>query len=444
MKSNQSRWCRPIRWALCLGLCVSPAFADTILAQAQQWIKSHEADKAYLLLKPLEQERAGEAEFDYWLGTAALESGRSAEAAFALERCLAVEPHHGLCRVQMVRTHLALGEKRNARHEIGILQQYSPPPQIARLMASYLGDLSVGEREQQQHLGGYLQLGGGYDSNANSATTQTQIVVPLFGNALLPLSMDGQQQHSAFAQSQAGLNGYYRLSESWVLLGDADLADKADVGHGMLNSRYENVNVGASYHRGAIQYSAKLQQQLFDLDNHLFRELSGAIVQAQYRFSDAAEATVYLQSSHVIYPDDQPFDVDRRTLGLAYSEARPGVGRPVYVLNIDGGKENTLEDFSRYNANYFIGGRTGATIFLDERLSANLSLAFERRQYGAPHPVFFVTRADSQYDVSLGLIYRCGYGLSLRPAYVYTHNSSNLVMNQYSREMTSLDIRYEW
>ena len=46
-------------------------------------------------------------------------------------------------------------------------------------------------------------------------------------------------------------------------------------------------------------------------------------------------------------------------------------------------------------------------------------------------------------DLSLGLAYRLGKHVSIRPNYTYTDNDSNIVINDYQRHVVSVDIRYE-
>src|SRR6218665_4050129 len=96
---------------------------DPVLGKADALLSQKQPRSAYELLSPLEEERAGDPDYDYLLGLAALESGQASEAAFAFERCLAADPRNGPCRVQMARTHLALGENNSARLELQAVEK---------------------------------------------------------------------------------------------------------------------------------------------------------------------------------------------------------------------------------------------------------------------------------------------------------------------------------
>src|SRR5689334_6440898 len=66
--------------------------ADEVLVKAKSFLDANNAQAAYNLLAPLQSQRAGDPDFDYLLGVAALDLGKNTEAVFALERVLSVRP----------------------------------------------------------------------------------------------------------------------------------------------------------------------------------------------------------------------------------------------------------------------------------------------------------------------------------------------------------------
>ncbi|NNM52295.1 MAG: DUF560 domain-containing protein [Pseudomonadales bacterium] len=445
MVGVRRRWWWAMIWGLsAAGFCMDVyADQDPVLNKADQLLLGHQAKAAYEVLQPLEDERAGQLDYDYLLGLAALESGHSSEAAFAFERCLAEDPRNGPCRVQMARTHLALGEKGSARHELMIIRQSAPPPAVAQMVTTYLGDLDTVQKQHQRGVEGYVAMGSGYDTNANLATHDTQIAIPLFDNTLLPLSSAGQRQESGFVQSMAGISGHYRWGPAWTWLADADVADRDYLKHSTLNYRYDDMNLGGAYQHGVSQFSLKMQRQDYDLNNQIFRTLQGSMAQYQYSFSDTNEASAYLQESILHYPTDSSFNVDRRTLGAAWSAVASIPGAPVFFVGADAGHEYASSGGNSYNGDQFWGGRMGLTWFLSDVLAITSSYVAEHRHYDAQNPVFMTTRQDLQWDASFGVIYNLGHGFSVRPTYAYTNNSSNVVINRYSRAVSSLDLRYD-
>ena len=77
-------------------VAATPVFADDVLQRAEALINLQHASQAYDLLAPLEDDRAGQPQYDYLLGLSLLEMGEAHTAIFAFERCLSVEPKMAL------------------------------------------------------------------------------------------------------------------------------------------------------------------------------------------------------------------------------------------------------------------------------------------------------------------------------------------------------------
>src|SRR5665647_1749441 len=93
---------------------------------------------AYELLMPLQSERAGDPEYDYLLGLAALDNGKPSEAVFALERVLAVNPNHAQARAEIARAYFALGERQTAKQEFESVQKMGVPVGAEPMIQKFL------------------------------------------------------------------------------------------------------------------------------------------------------------------------------------------------------------------------------------------------------------------------------------------------------------------
>ncbi len=115
MKNTKGR----IRTALFAAalLAAGAAQADAVTDNARALLDKGDAKSAFALLEPLEPQRAGDPEYDFLLGLAALEVGKNTNAVFALERVLAVDPNHVRARAEIARAYLALGETKTAKQE---------------------------------------------------------------------------------------------------------------------------------------------------------------------------------------------------------------------------------------------------------------------------------------------------------------------------------------
>lgn len=111
---------------LLLGLILGTAQADELLQQAEQQIQQGEYQQAYQQLDQHGEARAGEPEFDYLLGVAALRAGHPAEAMFALDRAVRVQPGHAAARMELVNAYLQLGMNHQAQQQLAILETQQP------------------------------------------------------------------------------------------------------------------------------------------------------------------------------------------------------------------------------------------------------------------------------------------------------------------------------
>ena len=99
----------------CLALSGTVARADAVTDEAKKLLAAKQAKAAFDLLSPLEPKRAGDPEFDYLLGIAAIDAGAPTRAIFALERVLTAQPGNTLARAEIARAYFAVGETDTAK-----------------------------------------------------------------------------------------------------------------------------------------------------------------------------------------------------------------------------------------------------------------------------------------------------------------------------------------
>src|SRR5574341_400922 len=103
------------------------AGADEVTDRAKRLLAQQQAKEAYALLAPLEEKRAGDPEFDYLLGIAALDAGEPERAVFALERVLALQPNNALARAEIARAYFIMGERETAKREFQAVREQPIP-----------------------------------------------------------------------------------------------------------------------------------------------------------------------------------------------------------------------------------------------------------------------------------------------------------------------------
>lgn len=415
--------------------------ADPVLAKAESLLAGQEAKAAFDLLAPLEDDRAGSPDYDYLYGMAALESGQADRAAFAFERCLMVEPKNGPCRVQMARTHMALGENDSARAEFTTIQNDNPPAEVNALVSRYLGGVAQMEKDAKRSVGAWAKVGAGHDSNVNSATSSSSIAIPLFNNFTFALNGLAVQNHDAFAQAGAGANAEFRLSPSWSLNGSASLTNRTYQDIDAYSNTALDADIGLSWHEGENGVQAKLQGQSYYLDGDAFRSFVGVLGQYQLTLSRTSALTAYAQISSFDYRVNSPSAM-RYTVGGGYSHAFAARWSPVLFGGAYAGTE--VSDISNIGAGQdFMGLRAGGSLTVHRMLSLTASASVEQRTYDAKNPLFLVVREDTQADLSVGAVYTPIKHFSIRPTVSYSQSNSNIGLYEFDRQVFSLDFHYE-
>jgi hypothetical protein len=429
---------------LMLPFGIAVCAADPILDQARQLIDKNDAQAAYELLIPLQSEQAGNPDFDLLLGVAANESGRPSEAVFALERVLAVQPDNNRARAEIARAYFALGERPTAKREFETVQSQSVPPEVAATIQKYLDSIARIESAERFTVTGYAELSFGYDTNVNSATASSQIAVPVFGGALFTLAQSGVKLSDKFGSVGSGINLSYLATPNTVLFAGVDLYKRINSTQDTFDTGSGAETLGVRYTQGKNSYTFAYQKQVFYVDNNLFRSAQGGTVQFQHSFNDANVLTAYAQYTPLEYAGQEIRNANRAVGGVAYARALGGNRQPVIFLGAYGGSEKEKADGVPQLGNQFWGVRVGGQINIDEKLVATVGASYEDRRYGGSDPLFLTTRNDNQYDFRIGLTYTPAKLWSLTPQISYTHNDSNIVINQFERAQVLVTLRRDF
>jgi tetratricopeptide (TPR) repeat protein len=246
-----------------LYLASNSGFAQTphspALRQADALIRQGKPEQAWQLLAPLEIQQAGEPNFDYLLGIAALESGRPNRATFILERVIAGNPGHLAARLEMARAYFALGDYERAERELDLILKSSPTPQTTAVTRSYLARLPERSPLANDRLSGYLEFTLGRDTNVTAASAQTGVPLPALGTEFLPDSLSLRRPDD-FAALGASLEYNHFLRSGVALIGGVDFRQRWNSNMDAYDTRIIDLQVALRHElRGGdrMQYSVR-------------------------------------------------------------------------------------------------------------------------------------------------------------------------------------------
>ena len=423
--------------ALCLGLSGPPArSAGTdfggVLKQAQVLLAAGQAREAWELLAPLELDAAGSPDFDYLYGLAALDSGRQADAIPALERVLAREPDFAGARMELARARFELGDYRLARVQFDYLLTQSPPPATRAVSDRYLLAMDQGlvpTGSGRSRFLPYVEIGSGWDSNANASTDSTT-----FG----PVDLDSNnvETDSTFVELAGGFQHALATGPDGVVISagrasyrlnpDARFVDQALVSLGTAGQKSwgaTRATLGASGYYSWLDGSPQALSAGLDLG--LARQLG-----PNWELASVAR----VGSLRYQQDDLEILDVDRY-LGTL-SVVRAGLGTAGGRMGVSAlfGADSATENDSPYGNN-----RLGGRFFTGWPLGARGNLFFDAgylvTDYDSPPDFFGEDREDRQWTAALSTEYRDwpARGYSLVPTLRFTNTDSTVSLYEYDR-----------
>lgn len=419
-------------------------WADEVLKQAEALLNAKQAIQAYDLLAPLEEERAGDPEYDYVYGLTLLEVGEPSRAAFAFERCLGTEPNNGPCRVQMARTHLTLGETASSRKELEVIKEYNPPAEVKGLVEQYLGLNQQLEESKKRQINHFVEIGMGYDTNINSATENSRIAIPSFNNFSIFLTVP-HRETSTVLKSQIGSSLQYQFNPD--LIGSVDgtfsyytLFDNNNFDYYTLDA-----NAGLLKNIGNYSVQGKLQLQKMGLDGKAYRDVLGLLSQIQRPIGETTQIAAFGQYNQLRYDNQTARDANRFTLGTAYSQQFEWRFSPTFYSSLYTGQETTTDSQFDYFSNTFTGLRFGGSINYQDNLRFNSHLSVEKRDYDRVNPFlpFKDNRNDTETSFELSATWALSSKYRLQPHYNYTRNNANLSLYDYTRHVVAVDLHID-
>src|SRR5207253_2380393 len=121
-----------------------------------------------------------------------------------------------------------LGELVRAREEFDTVLKKNPPPEVQATIERFMDSIRAQEARYATTAIGYVEIGGGYDSNVNSGIGNPVISVPTLGT--VQLTQAGVKSGSSFLHLGAGGSMSHPVAPGVALLGGASAEFKLKAG----------------------------------------------------------------------------------------------------------------------------------------------------------------------------------------------------------------------
>ena len=428
----------------------APAQADDVplaqlLQEAQTLLAAGRAERAWQRLSPREFEFAGEVAFDYHLGLAALDSGRTARATLAFERVLAVRPNHAGARMGIARAYFAMRDYERARAEFETLREMRPPERARVAIQRYLD--AIDDRTLppvRTRWTAHVSAGAGYDSNVNNATANETVAIPALGGAEFSLDPDSLETDDGYMRIGAGAEVNHALRENLAVFGGVDASMRRHLDESDFDTQRGEVRTGLRLRNDDHFLSVGLSRGQLRVDGNTNRRTHGLNAEWRYLISARDQVGVFGQANRFRHPgalDVQ--DANQFLGGVSWLRNISLDGRTRISGTLLGGVDN--EQGGRTDGDKTIYGvRAGVQHLLQPDLLMVVSAGYREDHFDEDNPLFNTERRDRPRDVSLSLDWRPLADWSIQPRISYTDYSSNIAINEFERVDVSLGIRREF
>ena len=404
-----------------------------LLDQAESLLASSDSQSAFDLLQPGETEFSGNTYFDYLLGVAALDSGRTAEAILSLQRSAASAPQFSGARMELARAHFEAGEPQRARSLFVALLTENPPPGVRKVLNQYIAAIDAKPATPPGDFSPFAELTIGYDSNANGSTDDQQFLG-------FTLSPENLETDSSFFEGGAGFNWTAARSASFAWLLGAHASYRKNPDASFVDTGILGGHGGMLWRSGSNFGHFNLDAYWATRDGESNESFSGANLLVGRNLNDRWELRFSLRAGALRYDEAiEVLDVNRilYTAGLAYRFQSRGR----IAIEAIGGSDDEQQSGSPYG-----NSKSGARLSIDAPMgqSAYLFASVGRLTSDFDGLFFGVPRKDTQLTSLLQFEFRdvLTDGLTIAPRVRYIDNDSDVALYDYDRMEVGLLIRW--
>jgi hypothetical protein len=335
-----------------------------------------------------------------------------------------------------------MGENQAARQEFESVRRNRPPEAVAITIDQFLNALDARERSRRSGVTGFQEAGIGVDSNANAATSVSSFAIPALAGLTFTLAPAAREQEDNFLSLAGGAFGRYALNNTWSVLGNATFDQRMNADHDEFNTGTVNGSVGVTRVDELNELTFAVQGQTYTVDREQFRNALGGVAQWRRNITRRDQATVYVQYARLTYPDIDIRDADRTVIGAAWAHSYGGL--TAAFASVYGGKEEPVEDNVPQFGHDLWGARLGGQLGFGSRFILSATASYENREYGGPDPLFLETRHDKEAQLRLAANYLIDPNWTAIAALTMADVRSNIVINEYDRQIFAVSLRYDF
>ncbi len=446
--------------SLLLGVLVTGvASANPKLFQdAQQQLAQGNPKQAYMLLVAEQKSLAGNVEFDYLLGVAALDSGKVDEAIIALERVLSSNPKNAGAQLDLGRAYFAAGSLDLAEGTFKQLALNNPPDAAKDAIKRYLAAIAERRNQGKRKGSAWGEVSIGYDTNLTGVPADfTSAVASSFALVGIEPTGNSIKRKAPFLGAAVGGDLNLPFNANWGAIVGGELRGRAYRKESDFNQLLAEIRGGVVYTKDAHQIRLLGTGSRFNQDAQApgdpkpTNDRNAGTLGAEYRYAPDPnqQLSVGLFGGVTRFPKNNIEDVKSTIVTAGWTRAIEAKGTPIVQVSVffsDDKAYRTLIDDVADKSKRIAGLRGYAQYNFTEKFAIFTSTGFTQRSdktaFARATEVEF--GRDKLFDLTLGLNWRFQPSCNLRAQWMYSRNTSNIAIYEYARNEISSNIRCDF
>ena len=455
MKLLARPWLTAAGLVVAAGLSTAASADPATLEKARRLLVENNPKQAYMELIALQDRLAGNLDYDYLLGVAALDSGKIDDAIIALERVLAVNPNHAGAQMDLARAYFAAGSFDLAEAGFKSLAASNPPPAAQQTIARYLEAINARKRQTSPGWLGYGELGLGYDTNITGVPSDFGAAAQQsFGIVGIEATGNSVKRKAGFGNAAGALEYSVPLSRGWSVFAGGEGKLRGYEGESKYNSLSAEARAGGALNDGPTQWRAMASYLVFNQDGEApgdpaptnDRRIASAQLDWKYSLDPRTQVGLTGQYGQVRFPTNEVEDFDQVYLQATWLRSFDAKGQPLLYLSAFGSDDravNKLPDGETDKSKNLAGLRSYVQYSVSPKLNLFNGLGFVmRRDKDAFARSTTVEKGKDKFsEFLLGLNWQFQKTCAVRTQYVYTRNNSNIAIYDFDRSEVSTAVR---
>ena len=378
-------------------------------------------------------------EYDLWAGIAAQGLDLLNESKERLTRFINSNPKHTQlprAYLELGYTLLLMGDINQAYIYLSKVLELNPPKSVGDNV-DILRTMAANYSPWQ--FSGHLEGGLGYDSNANSGVSSTNLFLPIFGQVTMsPSSLETSAYLSHFAISGSAS---YRVNTHWSALAVGGVDSKFYKDQSSLNQSTPQMGVGATGQHNNFNWRMLQTAQQLHLGGDHHRDQHTTSFELSRSYDDQKKWTIMGSTGAIRHQRDQVYrDVDIDSYAVDFSYGFKSQGKPVLLAGFSQSKEVSAVQRPEFGRR-INGAKLILTFEPYKNWYSGAQLTGQSVKHEAQDPLFLLARADDYQSLGLFAGRKFGNHRSVQLDYVRSQNKSNIEVWTYEKNTVSLKLR---